>query len=360
MKPALGLVLLALPFCAWSQSTPDQIVHEINGLKDPAEAATPNSDKVQLGKDVVAYSKKKDGLILQLYKTAPNDERTAGYMDWRWQQGFFGEHYSELVALKQEDGLAKMKALAKDELGDIDRILAANPGSGIKEVALSNKISVIEFAQSASEALPLIDEFAKQFPKSKKTPMMLFAATQMGLDPDAKQAVLNRIAKDYPDFEQIESVKASLAQMAKIGQPFELSFKDAVTGRTVDIKELKGKVVLVDFWATWCGPCVAEMPHLKEFYAKYHPQGVEILGVSLDEPEANGGLKALKDFVAKNGIPWSQYYQGNGWQSKFSSAWGIQSIPATFAIDKQGKLYGSVEPRSDNFEDQIKKLLAAN
>ena len=68
--------------------------------------------------------------------------------------------------------------------------------------------------------------------------------------------------------------------------------------------------MVVDFWATWCGPCVAEMPAMKKLYAEYKDKGVEFIGVSLDHKE--GGLGQLKAFVAKEGIPWPQYYQGDG------------------------------------------------
>ena len=101
---------------------------------------------------------------------------------------------------------------------------------------------------------------------------------------------------------------------------------------------LKGKVVVVDFWATWCGPCVAEMPTMKKLYAEYHGQGVEFLGISLDQPKEQGGLDALKKFVKEKEIPWPQYYQGKGWQSDFSSSWGINSIPSMFLVDQDGKL----------------------
>jgi hypothetical protein len=94
---------------------------------------------------------------------------------------------------------------------------------------------------------------------------------------------------------------------------------------------------------------------MKELYAKYHDQGVEFIGVSLDQPKEQGGLDALKKFVKENRIPWPQYYQGNGWQSEFSKSWGINAIPALFVVDTEGKLY-SVEARG-HLETIIPELL---
>ena len=94
-------------------------------------------------------------------------------------------------------------------------------------------------------------------------------------------------------------IKGGRRQHEAIGKPFDLEFTDAIKGSTVSIKGLKGKVVVIDFWATWCGPCVAEMPKMKELYAKYRDQGVEFIGVSLDQPKEQGGLDKLKKFVAE-------------------------------------------------------------
>src|SRR5262249_55779184 len=101
---------------------------------------------------------------------------------------------------------------------------------------------------------------------------------------------------------------------------------------------LKGKVVVLDFWATWCGPCVAEMPEMKRLYEKFHGQGVEFIGISLDQSKDEGGLDALKKFVKDQEIPWPQYYQGKGWESAFSRSWGINSIPSMFVVDRDGRL----------------------
>ena len=140
----------------------------------------------------------------------------------------------------------------------------------------------------------------------------------------------------------------------QVGKPFELTFTDAIGGKEISVqKDLKGKVVVVDFWATWCPPCVRAVPGMKKLYAQYKDKGVEFIGVSLDLSEADGGLAALKEFVSKNGITWPQYYQGEG---DLSSRWAVSAIPTLFVIDADGKL-ASADARG-NIEKLIPELIA--
>src|SRR5262249_35103996 len=136
----------------------------------------------------------------------------------------------------------------------------------------------------------------------------------------------------------IESARSSLKRLESVGKPFDIEFEDAVKGTRISMKDLRGKVVVVYFWATWCGPCETELPVLKETYAKYHGRGVEFIGISLDKPRKNGGLDDLKLYVARNNITWPQYHQGGDWTGPVSREWGITAIPALFVVDQNGKL----------------------
>jgi thiol-disulfide isomerase/thioredoxin len=110
--------------------------------------------------------------------------------------------------------------------------------------------------------------------------------------------------------------------------PFKATRTD---GKAVNFPEdYKGKVVMLDFWATWCGPCMMEVPGLVKSYNEFHPKGMEILGISLDQPNAADKVKSV---TAEKGMTWPQVYDGKFWKAEVADLYGIQSIPAAFLVD---------------------------
>jgi thiol-disulfide isomerase/thioredoxin len=130
-------------------------------------------------------------------------------------------------------------------------------------------------------------------------------------------------------------VKASLdaAELTDIGQPAPAFVQNDPKGKPVSLASFKGKVVLLDFWASWCGPCRAENPNVVAAYQKYGPKGFTILGVSLDS-DKDKWLAAVK----KDQLSWTQVSDLKGWQNKVADLYGIKGIPMNYLLDKDGKI----------------------
>jgi RNA polymerase sigma factor (sigma-70 family) len=219
-----------------------------------------------------------------------------------------------------------------------------------------------------------------------------------------RAALAHRITLEYPGSipERLDNgkhrqreyearlVEGQRRQKEELGKPFALEFADAITGRPVSISSLRGRVVVVNFWATDRGPFwSAEIPELKRLYTKYHPKGVEFIGVSLDRRDEEGGLESLTTFVTREQIPWPQYHEGSDSQraasrpapadrllqavlafegfdssrfapgtaaSEFALSWGANYLPSDFLIDAVGKLYST--EACGQLDTLISRLLA--
>lgn len=156
-------------------------------------------------------------------------------------------------------------------------------------------------------------------------------------------------AADDPDRQRaLRYISRPELARARMAPPFAVT---TVDGKRISMDDLQGKVVLLDFWATWCGPCRQALPHIREVARKFQGQPLVILSVSLDSDE-----QKWKEFIAQNDMTWPQYRDG-GFAGSIAKMFGVEAIPHTFTIDADGVLQD--EHIGDaSIEGKLKKLLA--
>ncbi|HKP85804.1 MAG TPA: TlpA disulfide reductase family protein, partial [Blastocatellia bacterium] len=165
-------------------------------------------------------------------------------------------------------------------------------------------------------------------------------------------AALKSYLEADPDANDAAQVRAIIANPKMTGERFALPFKVTSTeGTELSLDKFKGKVVLLDFWASWCGPCREDTPEVRRIWKKYSGDQFVILGISLDM-----NRNAFESYIRQEEMTWPQYYDGRGWDNQVSRLYNVHGIPHTILIDQEG-VVRAVGLRGGNLSNKIGELL---
>jgi len=217
----------------------------------------------------------------------------------------------------------------------------------------------------------VVEQMAKRVPASdrRKFAEQTYLDALEKRDPAATEKLLRTRVEPAETNAAVREVAAGrLRTIAATRAPLDLKFT-AADGREVDLAKLRGKVVLIDFWATWCVPCIEEMPHVRAAYQKYRDRGFEVIGIAFensrlaktDAPEVVAQKKqAAKEkmlkFAAENAMPWPHHFDGDYWDNEFGRRFAIHSLPAVFLVGKDGRII-STDVHGENLGLAVKRAL---
>lgn len=221
----------------------------------------------------------------------------------------------------------------------------------------TKKIQEIQQEYNKAEA-ERIATLRKLIPEMGTSLIALFAANNF-LSPENDLDVLKKLADDYEKIQPTPTLAKGFIGSVKrvagvaVGQQAPDFTLNSPEGKPVALSSLRGKYVLIDFWASWCGPCRMENPNVVRMYDKFKSKGFDIYGVSLDDNE-----KAWKTAIERDKLGWLHGSELKKWKSDVAQTYGVNAIPATFLLDKEGKIIAK-NLRGAALENKLTELLGA-
>jgi len=333
-------------------ATAEQLLEFIGKVQQPPVQPKSREDMIaHFQRASVSLGTAADGILTASTDAAQRFEAIKAKLGSFQMRGMIGDG----EAMTEMD--AWLEQIGATEQGDAAKLIA--------QVKMQRQLMVyptLSPEQQQAFQAELVAKLAEPDSAGMAAQMIMRLADMSGEGDEAKQgialveAAVAALTKQggEQNLQIVESLSGLLRRLKLPGNPIELE-GTLLTGEPLDWSAYKGKVVLVDFWATWCGPCVGELPNVLAAYEAYHDRGFEVLGISLDE-EAD----AVTNFVTERKIPWQNLFStdasATGWRHPMAVKYGINAIPRAILVDAEGKVV-HMNARGKALEEKLVELL---
>lgn len=279
----------------------------------------------------------KDTLFNSTVKGTVNNDAQTKYTKMAKEAGKLDKEFQE----KNMEVFNKAKA--ENDTATQNRIIKQ-----YQDMSKENNKKYVAFIEENPNALITIKAFPPLFQDQDKKSSDIKPLYDK-LSPEVKETELGKkIGEHLTKMAEIEAAQAKVAE-GTMAPDFSAATPD---GKTLSLKEAMGKVTIIDFWASWCGPCRQENPNVVAMYNELHGKGLNIIGVSLDQ-----NADKWKEAIAADKLTWQHISNLKGWDDPIAKEYGVNGIPATFILDGSGKIVAK-NLRGEELKAKIKELLA--
>jgi thiol-disulfide isomerase/thioredoxin len=351
MRPHAVLCLAICSFTAFSRAGepgPATAWSELEALKAKAR------EEVPIGVNAVEFYAQRNKALHEaaaaFVQKFPNDAHDPQASLWKLETTDFPDQSDQRLTLLHQNDL---EAATLEQ----NAVLPANLRYEAEQTVLLQWLDNSDLITTSDQAAAIenrIAEFLHKNPPEPPTITLQLAKADLMLRFDCQKglAFLDELTKS-PDTDLANAAAARLTKAQIVGKTIDLQFT-AVDGSPVDLAFLRGNVVLIDFWASWCPDCIRDTPTVKAVYQKYRDKGLAVIGISLDKDE-----QAMSSYTAKKLIPWPQYFDGKGWANDFAVKFGVRAIPELWLINRRGEVV-STGVAADQLDAKVAQLLGGS